>query len=129
MDMIKLIGIGITGAMLSVLLKEYKPVFSVCIGIVTSVLIFLSVLPKIGYVLNVIDTISAQLSFHSEYIGIIIRIIGIAYLSHFGAEICRDAGQVAISQKLELAGKIIIIAASVPIFTAVLNLLIGILPA
>lgn len=129
MDIIKLIGIGITGAVLSVLLKEYKPVFSVCTGIVTSIFIFLAVLPKIGYVLNVIDTISSRLSLHTEYIKIILRIIGIAYLSHFGAEICRDAGQGAISHKIELAGKIIIIVASVPIFTAVLNLLIGILPA
>lgn len=128
MDMIKLIGIGVTGAVSAILLKEYKPVYAVCIAIITSVLIFLMTLSEIKYVFSVIDTISQRLSLNSEYIRTIIRIIGFSYLSRFGSEICRDAGQNAIAQKIEFAGKVMIIATSIPILTSVLNLLIGILP-
>ena len=128
MDMIILIGIGVTGAVSAILLKEYKPVYAVCIAIITSVLIFLMTLSEIKYVFSVIDTISQRLSLNSEYIRTIIRIIGFSYLSRFGSEICRDAGQNAIAQKIEFAGKVMIIATSIPILTSVLNLLIGILP-
>ena len=124
----QIIGIGISGAIAAILLKEYKPVYSVCIGIITSCIIFLLLLAEIQYVFDVIGAISLRLSLNSDYIRIIIRIIGIAYLARFGTEICRDAGQNAIAQKIELAGKIMIVVASVPILTAVLNLLIGILP-
>ncbi|MBE7041827.1 MAG: stage III sporulation protein AD [Ruminococcaceae bacterium] len=128
MDMIKLIGIGVTGAVSAILLKEYKPVYAICIAIITSALIFLMTLSEIKYVFSVIDTISQRLSLNSEYIRTIIRIIGFSYLSRFGSEICRDAGQNAIAQKIEFAGKVMIIATSIPILTSVLNLLIGILP-
>ena len=128
MDMMKLIGIGVTGAVTAILLKEYKPVYAVCVGIATSAFIFFMTLSEIGYVFSVIDTISQRLSLQSDYIKTIIRIIGLSYLSRFGSEICRDAGQNAIAQKIEFAGKVMIIVSGIPIITSVLNLLIGILP-
>ncbi len=128
MDIIKLIGIGITGAVTAILLKEYKPVYAVCVAIITTTIIFLMTLSEINYVFSVISTLSQRLSLDSEYIRTIIRIIGFSYLSRFGSEICRDAGQNAIAQKIEFAGKVMIIVTSIPILTSVLNLLIGILP-
>ncbi len=128
MDMIKIFGIGLTGAVLALILKEYKPVFAVCTGCITALSIFIMLLPKIGYVLDIASMIAGRMAIEAEYIQIIIRIIGITYLAGFGSELCRDAGQNAIAKKIELAGKIMIIVASMPIFTAVLNLLVGLLP-
>ena len=128
MDIVKIIGIGITGAVTAILLKEYKPVFAVCAGIMTAAFLFLSVLSEISYILDVISAVSGSLSISTDYIRILVRIIGISYLTHFGCDICRDAGQNAIAQKINLAGKVMIVAASIPVFTAVLNLLLGILP-
>lgn len=129
MEMIKIIGIGLSGMVTALVLKEYKPVFAVCVGGLTAAVIFLLMLEQISYVFDVTGTIAARLAINTEYIAIIIRIIGIAYIARFGSELCRDAGQNAIAQKIDLAGKIIIVATSVPILTAILNLLIGVLPA
>ncbi len=129
MEMIKIIGIGLSGMVTALVLKEYKPVFAVCVGGLTAAVIFLLMLEQISYVFDVTGMIAARLAINTEYIAIIIRIIGIAYIARFGSELCRDAGQNAIAQKIELAGKIMIVATSVPILTAVLNLLIGVLPA
>lgn len=128
MDIAKLIGIGVSGAIAAIILKEYKPAFAVIIGMITSAVIFFFSLTEIRYVFDVIDTISQHLSLDSSYIKTVIRIIGISYLTCFGSEICRDAGQNAIAQKIDFAGKVIIIATSIPILTSVLNLLTGILP-
>ena len=73
--------------------------------------------------------IAAKLSIEQEYIQIVMRIIGIAYLTGLGGDLCRDAGQTAIGKKIELAGRILIVVTSLPVLTSVLNLLTGILPA
>lgn len=127
--MLRIIGIGLSGAVAALILKEYKPVFSVCIGCTTAMIIFLLLLGQINYIFDTVGTIAARLSLQTEYLKIIIRIIGIAYVARFGSEICRDAGQNAIAQKIEMAGKVMIVVTSIPVLTAVLNLLIGILPA
>ena len=129
MDMIQIIAIGISGAVLALVLKEYKPVFSVCVGIITAALIFLLVLSRLRYALEVVQMLADRLSIDMEYISIIIRIIGISYVARLGSEVCRDAGQNAVAQKIEIAGKIMIVAASIPILTSVLNVLLGILPS
>ncbi len=129
MDMFKILGIGIAGAFSALIVKEHKPALALCIGCATAVTIFLALLAQIGYVIDLVSMLSSRLDVDTEYIGIILRIIGIAYLARFGSALCQDAGQQAISQKIELAGKVMIVVTSIPILTAVLNLLIGILPA
>lgn len=129
MDILQIIGIGLSGAVTALVLKEYKPLFAVCIGMLTAMVIFASLLRYISYIFDAVHMIAARLSVNDSYITVLIRIIGIAYLSRFGSEICRDAGQNVIAQKIELAGKIMIVVTSMPILTAVLNLLVGILPS
>lgn len=129
MIMFKVLGIALAGAVTAIIIKEYKPVFAISIGCITAIIIFIMLLEQISYVFDVVHVIASRLSFQDEYITIIIRIIGLAYLARFGSEICRDAGQNAIAQKIELAGKIAITVTSIPVLTAILNLLIGILPA
>ncbi len=128
MDMLRIMGLGIAGALISVLLKEYKPVYAATVGMVTGAIIFFFLLSEISYIFDVISLITSRLSLNADYLTTIIRIIGIAYLARFGGDICRDAGQNTIAQKIELAGKVTIVSLSIPILTSVLNLLIGILP-
>ena len=52
----------------------------------------------------------------------LLKIIGIAYIAEFGAQITKDAGQGAIASKIELAGKILILVMAIPILTVVMKL-------
>lgn len=65
---------------------------------------------------------------NSEYLGILLKITGIAILTEFAVSICNDSGESAIANKIELGGKIIIISISIPIIVALIELIISILP-
>ena len=52
---------------------------------------------------------------------VVLRVIGIAYVAQFGAELCRDAGESAVASKIEFAGKIIIMTLSMPIMYKLLE--------
>lgn len=128
MEMVKIIGVGLVGAVAALIVKEYKPQMAVPIGIATAVLLFFMILSQVGYVVDIITMTAARLNLNMEYITAILRMIAVAYLSQFGAEICRDAGQNAIAAKIELAGKVLIVVLSIPVLLALMNLLIGLLP-
>lgn len=128
MEMIKIIGVGIMGAIAAITVKEYKPAMAVPIGISTAVILFFMVLSQVKYVIDIIKMTASGLNLNMEYIAAILKMIAVAYLAQFGAEICRDAGQKAIAAKIELAGKVIIVVLSVPILLALMNLLMGLLP-
>ena len=49
-------------------------------------------------------------------------------MTEFAVGICKDSGETAISTKIEFGGKILIIALSIPIISALLETIIKILP-
>ena len=53
----------------------------------------------------------------NKYIKILLKVIGISYISIFSSEICKDFGQANISEKIKLSGKILIICCSIPVIS------------
>jgi stage III sporulation protein AD len=62
------------------------------------------------------------------YVETILKIIGIAYIAEFAAQITKDAGQGAIASKIELGGKILILAMAIPILTVMIETIIQLIP-
>lgn len=128
MEIIKITIIGITAAILSVLIKKYNPELSMLIGLVTGVVIMLSVIPQLKSVLDIIYNLYQAVNLDKIYLSIVLKMIAVAYIAEFGVQVCKDAGEGAIASKIEFAGKIIIIIISAPILTALLKLILTIMP-
>ncbi|QIB26005.1 stage III sporulation protein AD [Caloranaerobacter azorensis] len=128
MEIIQIVGIGIIATILAVLLKQERPEISLQISIVTGLIIFIFVISKLSYVIKVLSNLAQRIDIDFIYFSTILKIIGIAYIAEFGAQISRDAGEETIASKIELAGKILIMALSVPILLAVLDLILKIMP-
>jgi len=76
-----------------------------------------------------LQNIAVDANVNMVYLETILKIIGIAYIAEFGAQISRDAGQGTIASKIELGGKIIILAMALPILTAIIETVIGLIPS
>lgn len=56
-----------------------------------------------------------------EYIGIVLKSLGIAMIAHVCAGICRDAGEGGLAGGVELAGKIEILLLCIPLIRRILG--------
>jgi len=128
MEIFKIAAVGIIATIFSVMLKNQKPEFSLQISIITGLIIFLFVLSKLASVLEVFNTLVQKTNIDTVYITTILKIIGIAYIAEFGAQVCRDAGENAIASKIELGGKVLIMVLGIPILIALLDLIIKLIP-
>ena len=79
-------------------------------------------------VLDALRTFTGRMNIDTVYISTVFRIVGIAYIAEFGAQVCKDAGENSIASKIELAGKVIILVLAVPILIALMELIIEIIP-
>lgn len=115
MDIGKIAVFGITGAVLTIILREEKSSYSIFTAIMTCVLIFVFILPYLAEITEKIKEIGQGLDIYTEYISVMIKALVIAYISMFSSQLCRDFGQGSIGDKIELGGKVIILinAASV----------------
>ena len=128
MDIIKIIGIGLISLIIIIIIKQYRPEFAIYISIIAGILIITLSLDKLTGIINILTTLSNKTGLNSEYLGILLKITGIAILTEFAVSICNDAGESAIATKVDLGGKIIIISISIPIIVALLELIVKILP-
>ncbi|MEG1880079.1 MAG: stage III sporulation protein AD [Oscillospiraceae bacterium] len=122
MDIFKIIGIGIIATILSLLIKNYRPELSITIPIIAMATIFIIIAPYLTSVINMFQDIAAQIGIDLQYMVIVIKIIGVAYITQFGAELCADTGEKAIASKIEFGGKVLIVTMSMPIVYKLLSL-------
>lgn len=128
MEIVQIVSIGLIATILSVILKDERPEFSMMIALVAGIIIFLLMISKLQAVLEVFQTLSSKMNIDVLYLHTIFKIIGIAYLTEFGAQVSRDAGEESIASKIEFGGKILIMILAIPILMALLDLMIKIIP-
>ena len=121
MEVFKVVGIGLAAVFFSVLLKGWRPEIAIQISLAASAVIFILLAPYLKGVVEMLSNISEQTGVNTKYINVVLRVIGIAYVAQFGAELCRDAGESAVASKIEFAGKIIIMTLSMPIMYKLLE--------
>ena len=127
-EIIKIIGIGLIALVIIIILKQYKPEFAVYVSMIAGILILFLALEKITGVINMLQAIADKTYINKNFLGILLKITGIAFLTEFAVSVCSDAGEKAIASKIEIGSKVVIITISMPIITSLLELIIEILP-
>ncbi len=128
MDIVKIIGIAFLAVIIILILKQYRPEFAMYVSLLTGALILLMSIGKLEGIINLLTTISASTKINGQFLGILLKITGIAFLTEFAVSVCKDSGETAIASKVDLGGKIIMIAISVPIISSLLETVVKVLP-
>lgn len=128
MEIIKIVGIALIAMVIIIMLKQYRPEYAIFISILTGILILILVMDRLTGIINLIQSIEDKFSINTQFIALLIKITGIAFLSEFAVSICKDSGEAAIASKIEIGSKIIIISMSIPIISSLLEIILKILP-
>ncbi|ARI77092.1 stage III sporulation protein AD [Halobacillus mangrovi] len=128
MDIIQVVSLGLIAALLIILLKEQKSSAAFLLLLFTVIIIFLSILDQVKYIFTLLSYIADQAQVEPVYFKTILKIIGIAYIAEFGAQLIRDAGLNSLASKVELAGKLFILMLAIPIVTAVIETILNFIP-
>lgn len=115
MEIAKVIGIGIVGGILAVAVKKTNPELGMQVSIAAGVIVFCLVLGYLAQAVDFIKRFAEQYGALYQGTLVLLKVIGIAYLCEFGVQVLKDAGENALAVKVELAGKVIIFAVTLPL--------------
>ena len=127
MKIFALIPLCLMALFLILLLKKERPEYSYFISLVVGALLLLCSVKELEPILGTIKSFFQKTNLPIGYIEVLFKALGICYLTELGSEICKDAGENAISTKLELAGKLSVIAVSLPLFNDVLSAVVSLI--
>ncbi|WP_217586676.1 stage III sporulation protein AD [Lentibacillus saliphilus] len=129
MDILHIVTLGIVASVLYLILKDLHGSFAFFVVLITSVIILFFVIQQLGAIISLLQSLGERANIDNMYIRTILKIIGIAYIAELGANITKDAGLASVAAKIELAGKVFILLLAIPIITAVIDAILGFLPA
>ncbi|WP_416149550.1 stage III sporulation protein AD [Salipaludibacillus sp. HK11] len=129
MEIIQIVGLGMIATFLALIVKEQKPIFALLLTVFTGIIIFLFLIDKIAIMIEMIEELAVSANVNLIYVQTIFKIIGIAYIAEFGAQIARDAGQGTIASKIELTGKVLIMIMAIPIISVIIETILTLIPA
>ncbi|HZK53190.1 MAG TPA: stage III sporulation protein AD [Desulfosporosinus sp.] len=128
MEIWQIVGLALIVTVISVVLKQIRPEIAMQLSILASASIFILVMSKIKVIVDLLQNLADQANIGSYYLLIVLKIVGVAYLAEFGAQICKDAGEGALASKIELAAKVAVIALAIPIIVAITESLVRLVP-
>lgn len=112
---------GIASALLAVLLGQIKGEYSIYIILAAGIFLFIFILSRMNTVILAVNQIRSYIHFENAYIDILIKIVGISYLTQFSADLCRDCGYHSLANQLQIFGKISVLAVSMPVVLSLLE--------
>lgn len=122
MTIFKIVGFGIIAVSLIIILRNQRPEIALICVVACSIIMLIFIFDELKSVISLINSLVTNSSINSSYIKIILKVIGISYMIEFGKDICKDAGESAIANKIEIAGKVIIVSLSIPIIASLVDI-------
>ncbi len=127
MDFIKIIGVAFITAITSVILKANKPELSFAVTVTGIIVILLFIVDSMTGTLSAFASLAEITGMENGLLKILLKIVGVGYLTEFAAGILHDFGNSSLADKVVLGGKLSIVALSFPILESLLSLIKGFL--
>lgn len=117
-DITSLVGLAVLSAVLCIIVRQYKPEMALGISIACGVIIMLAVIAMLKPCAEMISSLTTAAGLDGGYARTLFKALAVCYITQLGSDCCRDAGESAIASKIELAGKAAVVVISLPVFSA-----------
>jgi len=124
----KIISIAIITCVACLIVKPIRSDFAVFISIVGGIIVLFYAISYLSQIFDVFNNIFNISGINSSIYSVVLKIIGIGYLTEFTAGICNDTGNSSLGDKVLLGGKIVILVMAIPIVTSILDIVVELLP-
>lgn len=123
MTIVKLALLCVAGALLALQFKSSKSEYGTYLSIGVTILLFFALQSRLETVIEAVKRISAGIGISEEYVGIMLKMVGITYVAECAGSICKDAGYQAAAGQIEIFAKLSILVLSLPVLLALLDVI------
>ena len=123
MDVFKLVAFAIVAVVLVLVVKQQRSDIAILLAVSAGAGLLIFSIFKLSSVFDMLQDLVKNSGVSSQFLSIVLKVTAIAYIIEFGKNVCMDAGQSAIANKLEMAGKVIVLTLSIPLISSLMSLI------
>ena len=115
-------GLALVALVVLLVLRQLKPEWGALVRMAAAVVAAGFILTALSGVLSLVEELSSISgeALPADTWGILLRALGVAFLTEIAASICRDSGEGGLAGWVEMAGRVEILLLSLPLIRIVL---------
>ncbi len=117
----RVIGAALTACMLAVTLRSYKSEYGALVSLACTAVVLLWFSDYIKQGLDYLSAIAESYNIPSDMLSVMLKCLGITFVSKIACDICLDCGERAMSSKIEICSKFAVLITAIPVFKGVLE--------
>ena len=122
MDMISVCAVGIFAVICAAALRKYSGEAAALMLISAVIMLTFIALPYAESMIRQIRMFSDAAFVKTEYLQALLKSVGICYLTHITADICRENGGQSTASQVELCGRLAILMIACPLYADILTM-------
>ena len=124
MEIAKIAAVGIVAAVLAITLRKTNPEISLQVSLAAGIVILLMSAEYLREAVRFVRSFAESLGGSFDALMLVMKVVGIAYICEFAVQALRDCGEGSIASKVELGGKLVMVAMTLPLFTEFIALVL-----
>ena len=127
MSGVSLAALAVVIALLTVVVRQYKAEYGMAVGVAGGILLLLIIIAQMSGMFDSISGMIDRVGIRQEWLTMLLKALGICYVTQFASDCCRDAGETALASKAELAGRVAVVLLALPMLTQLLESIVDML--
>ena len=123
MQIVKVIGVGLIGALVAGLLRQEKSELYIFAVIAGGALILIIILSSLTEVITQFGMLVGKSGVDESLFAGVLKIIGVGYITEYTSALCTDYGVTSIANKMQLAGKVAIFFMTMPVLAKLVSVI------
>lgn len=125
---LRVAGFAVMAALLAMTLRAAHERAGAAVAIAAGLMLAVAAVEKLSPVAGLLEELSRKAGVGKDTVGLLIRLVGMAYLTEFSFQICRDAGEEGIGAKAALCGKALILLETLPLLREIGEMALSLAP-
>lgn len=127
MDIFAVVSIALVTAFCVLILRDVNSQLAAAVALAGGIIVVLSVVDYFSDIFSVISNIAARAGLATSVITLLFKVIAVGYITEFSSSLIEDMGLKSLADKVTLAGKLIIVAVSLPVVVKLFEFISGML--
>lgn len=112
---------ALSAAVLIIVVKQTKPELALPLSVAVGAILLTYGINSAAPLVIKLKAAVEPMNVKTEYISLMLKSLGICYITQFAGETCCDFGQTALGSKIELLGRVTLAALNLPLAISLIN--------
>ncbi|MBP3506457.1 MAG: hypothetical protein J6K43_08670 [Lachnospiraceae bacterium] len=121
LSIVQLALLAVVGMIAALVCKKQQIEVSTMISLAVCLILMFFMVQAFDELVVFIQELSGYMNL--EYVGVLLKLIGIAYVCEFASGLCKDAGYQAISGQIEMVGRVGMMIITIPVMKGILDMI------